>query len=253
MLTDDTQLTLATCETLSNGHFDPDKLAKTFLKYYKERRIVGMGSSTLKAMQDLDAGISWLQSGRSGEFAAVNGAAMRIAPFAFFPSVSRDDIFNACKITHRNDEAYTGALAVYLSVKCILNKQWDGHNNLIELLIPQLPDTRVRDRLIEINNLKESESITGISRLGNNGYVVNSIPFAIFSATQVLKLGMRAMFEEIIDTGGDTDTNCSVAGQISGTLLGSKQIPRDLTDELKILSDYVWMKNIIDKAKEQID
>ena len=83
-LSDDTQLTLATCEALTQGALTPDEIAQHLLRWFRERRISGIGSATLKAMRDLDAGVHWALAGARGEMAAGNGAAMRIAPLAFF-------------------------------------------------------------------------------------------------------------------------------------------------------------------------
>ena len=253
-ITDDTQLTLATCEALCDSNrFTPDLLANWFVRYYQQRKLIGIGASTLKAIIELEAGGHWSQVGRTGEYAAGNGAAMRIAPLAFINTITNEDIRNSCRITHRNDEAYTGALAVIHSIRAILNKSWLGDNSLFDILIPQLPDTRVRDRLIEINSLPENTTIAEIARLGNNGYVVNSIPFAIFAASVVLKTGMTSMFQAIIDSGGDTDTNASIAGQIAGTLIGKENIPVNLIDQLKLLKQYKWIKEIVDKTKTKIE
>ena len=45
-----------------------------------------------------------------------DGAAMRLAPLAFVLDSDRDDdrrtIRDVCRITHRNDEAYVGGLAI---------------------------------------------------------------------------------------------------------------------------------------------
>jgi ADP-ribosylglycohydrolase len=83
-LTDDTQLSLATCEGLTESpNPNPEIIAAHFSEWFRERRITGIGSSTLKAMKDLMLGAHWALAGRSGEMAAGNGAAMRIAPLAF--------------------------------------------------------------------------------------------------------------------------------------------------------------------------
>lgn len=248
-ITDDTQLTLATCEVLAEGLFTPERLASKFVAYYRSKKLSGVGASTLKAIVDHEAGFHWKQAARSGTFAAGNGAAMRIAPFAFYPGITNNDIFDACSVTHRNDEAYAGALAVYLAVKAALFGDWTGTNNLFNLIIPQLPDTIVRDRLIAINNFSGSESIADIAALGNNGYVVNSIPFALYCASQMPKIGLKAMYEAIIQSGGDTDTNASIAGQIAGALLGIDGIPEELHQQLKTLQLYPWMESIIKKSK----
>jgi len=251
-ITDDTQLTLATCEALGGDFYSTDKLAGRFLDYYRKKKLSGVGASTLKALRDLDAGIHWRQSGRIGEYSAGNGAAMRIAPFAFFPSISREDIYNATRITHHNDEAYVGALAVFLSIKSILEKEWNGTNDLFEIIITQLPDTKTRDRLVEISQLSKTVTIEEVSKLGNNGYVVNSVPFAIYAATQVLKIGMEKMFEKIIQTGGDTDTNSSIAGQIAGALIGYDHIPKELRHKVEQLKEYRWITEIIDHTRKSM-
>lgn len=92
-LSDDTQLTLATCEAIIEiGRPEPEAIAKSFLRWFRERRISGVGASTLKALRDLDAGVHWTLAGRKGEMAAGNGAAMRIAPVAFLVDPHRDDL-----------------------------------------------------------------------------------------------------------------------------------------------------------------
>jgi len=246
--TDDTRLTMATCEALyTDGDFDAALLAGMFVRYYKAKRLTGIGASTLKAIVELEAGAHWSQVGREGEYAAGNGAAMRIAPFAFFPNITRQKLRDACRITHRNDEAYVGALAVYLSIKAAISGAWTGENNLFDLIIPELPDTRVRDRLIEINAIHNNSDIRSVALLGNNGYVVNSIPFAIFAATQVYKTGMHEMYKSVIDAGGDTDTNASLAGQIAGAVYTN--IPAELISNLKAVDNYEWMMSVVERTK----
>lgn len=234
-LTDDTQLTLATCEILGmHRKIEPAVLAAHFLLYYKQGRLSGVGASTLKALRDLEAGIPWQYAGRIGEYAAGNGAAMRIAPLAFC-DISREGIYDVCRITHHHTEAYAGALAVVLAIRAIIEEKevWTA-------LIDHLPDTLVRDRIIEI---ERCNSITAAAALGNNGYVVNSVPLAIFAATN--ESDMEQMYIELIKAGGDTDTNASIAGQIRGAQLGIDQIPGALYRKLQILPEYEWIQRIL--------
>jgi len=247
-LTDDTFFTLATCEAITKNDFClPENLATELLRYYKIYKIPGIGASTLKALRELEVGGHWSLVGRKGEYAAGNGAAMRISPFAFYEIYTRENIRDFCLITHNNDEAYVGALCVFLSIKNILNGKWNGENNLIDLLINEIPDTKVRDRLIKINELGNHKTITEIAKLGNDGYVVNSIPFSIFCATKVLDLGFTNVIQEIINSGGDTDTNASIFGQISGALIGIENIPNELTKKLEKVKEYKLITEIIQK------
>ena len=118
--------------------------------WYRDRRISGIGASTLKSLTELSAGGHWAMVGATGEHSAGNGAAMRIAPLAFFLDPANDSdrttIRDVCRITHRNDEAYLGALAILYSIS---RSKLDHY--LIEYLIDQLPDSRIRERFLEIN------------------------------------------------------------------------------------------------------
>ncbi|GAB2789863.1 ADP-ribosylglycohydrolase family protein [Hymenobacter latericoloratus] len=232
-ITDDTQLTLATCEVLAIGSFHPELLAERFQGYYQQGKLVGLGASTLKAVRDLAAGIHWTQAGRRGQYAAGNGAAMRVAPFAFYPATTRQHLYDACRITHHNEEAYAGALAVYLAIKAATTGTWNGRNNLLSLLLPELPDTNLKDRLLVINEYPTTATIADVARLGNNGYVVNSVPFAIFCATKIFDLGLAGLLQQLIATGGDTDTNASIAGQLAGAVVGLAGIPAGLLSKLE--------------------
>jgi len=248
-ITDDTQLTLATAEAmLEDPALNPETFAKHYLQLYRQKRLNGLGASTLKALRELDMGIHWSQAGRTGEYAAGNGAAMRIAPLAFREDISNTRIREICSITHRNDEAYAGALAVVVAIRLAVTGEWTGKNNLIQLIIPQLPDTRVRDRLIEIENMID---LNAVAALGSDGYVVHSVPLAITAAGKVGELGIENVFQTLIDAGGDTDTNCSIAGQIMGALVGEQGIPQQLSELLKTLPEYRWMRSVLEQMEKE--
>jgi ADP-ribosylglycohydrolase len=244
--TDDTQLTLATCEAiLEDVTIASNTLVKYFLKYYNAGQIHGIGAATLKALQELNLGAHWSQTGRKGEFAAGNGSAMRIAPLGFIEDISRERIREISYITHQNEEAYVGALAVVLAIKEILKGNWEN-DSLLMKIIPQLPDTNVKDRLITLQKM-EHVSIQEAGKLGSNGYVVNSVPLAIFAAQKIQSQSIEHIFESLIEVGGDTDTNCSIAGQLIGAMVGIDNIPQKLIDNIKPLAGYTQLENIINR------
>jgi ADP-ribosyl-[dinitrogen reductase] hydrolase len=150
-LTDDTQLTLLTLEALcQEPALSPARLATCLVEAYTRGQLTGLGASTVHALRGLQVGGRWSQVGRGGEYGAGNGAAMRSAPFAFWPQVDRTQLRDFCRLTHHHEEAYVGALALVLAIRAVLNGQWTGAESLLALLVPQLPDTRVRDRLVAI-------------------------------------------------------------------------------------------------------
>ena len=253
-ITDDTQLTLATCEALIEDiNLDPDVLVKYFVSLFSSGKIRGIGASTLKAFQELQVGGHWSQVGRKGEYAAGNGAAMRIAPLAFFEHISRERIEEVCSITHKNTEAYVGALSIVMAIKHIIEGDWLDDINLMKLIVNDLPDSGIKDRLVELSYLSNTTSITEVINLfGNNGYVVNSVPLAIFAANKIKEKTINPIFEELIKGGGDTDTNCSITGQIIGAYVGIQNVPKALLEELKILPEYPWIKEKTEKLSEKL-
>ncbi len=224
-ISDDTQLTLATCESiLESGGIRPDHLASKFAEWYDAGRITGIGASTLKAMRDLSAGTHWALAGSRGEYAAGNGAAMRIAPLAFLlDPESRSDrtlIQDVCRITHHNDEAYAGALAVIVAVRTALKGSASSESSFLEAASRAVPDSAVKDRINELLSCNLSEEALP-SRFGTSGWVVDSVPLALYCAQSILRnTPLASVLAQAIELGGDTDTIASIAGQIAGTAVG---------------------------------
>ena len=234
-LSDDTQLTLATCEAITgcDGSVDPAAIAEAFARWHRAKRITGMGSNTLKALTELVAGGHWALVGGKGERAAGSGAAMRAAPLAFCldpnDEAQRRTIRDISRITHHNEEAYAGALAVVAAAHAAANGMWDGSNDLLRLVIEILPDTQVRDRLVPLTEIdKETPLLEIARRFGCSGYVAESVPLALYGASRIRSLDFRTLLIELIACGGDTDTNASMAGQVAGALIGRARLPEDL-------------------------
>nr|WP_247672603.1 ADP-ribosylglycohydrolase family protein [Aquimarina sp. MMG016] len=81
--------------------------------------------------------------------------------------------------------------------------------------------------------------------MGNDGYVVNSVPLAIAVANKIQEIGIEEMYSQLIKIGGDTDSNCTIAGQIAGSLIGRKGIPEKLINKLSHLNEYDWIEMTI--------
>ena len=242
-ISDDTQLTLATCESIVEAaRVSPENIAAHFVDWYRTRRITGMGSSTLKALRDLDAGMHWALAGARGEMSAGNGAAMRIAPLAFHldPGLAehRQTIRDVCRITHHNEEAYVGALAIVTAIRFLAFGNSSSPDQIFEEVVAYLPDSRVRDRIVELSALPNDQPVNDVaSQFGSSGYVVESVPLALYAARSVDRLPIDAVLRNVIEAGGDTDTIASMTGQIAGTWIGGSQIPSELIELLPDLSN----------------
>ena len=241
-ISDDSQLTLATCESIIEASkVSAEHIAQNFVRWYRARRITGMGSSTLKALRDLDAGCHWALAGAKGEMSAGNGAAMRIAPLAFHLNPEHDPdrqlIRDISRITHHNEEAYAGALAMVSAIRSLAF----GESTPGEILhngSRYLPDSRLRDRIMQVSDLS-GESIAAIAaQFGASAYVVDSVPLALFAARLIEHYPFAELLRMVIEAGGDTDTNASMTGQLAGAWIGAANIPKTMI-ELLPESTYV--------------
>ena len=217
---------------LSNGKVDPGSVAASLLRWFRARRLRGVGSSTLKALRDLDAGCHWALAGRKGDRAAGNGAAMRIAPLAFCTEPNtcegRQLIRDVCRITHHNDEAYVGALAIILAIQASMDSPGTP---LLSKVASSLPDSVVRDRLLALAGA-EMTIREAASKNGTSGFVADSVPLALFASQQVFRIGFAETLDQLIRVGGDTDTIASMACQVAGAALGLESLPGDLLERL---------------------
>ena len=225
-ITDDTQLTLATCEgILEVGRLEPEAIARSFARWFEQGRISGIGSSTLKALRDLSFGAHWAIAGATGERSAGNGAAMRIAPLAFCVDPLSDggrlEIRDICSITHKHEEAFCGALAIAVAIAL-------PGLDYLPAIMSCLPDCRTRDRLAELS-AEAAASIADLGcRFGASGYVVESVPLALVAASRAGAMGFQDAVFSTISCGGDTDTTGSMVGQIVGSKVGLSGIPEEL-------------------------
>ena len=238
-ISDDSQLTLATCESIIElGKVSPEHIAQQFVHWYRARRITGMGASTLKALRDLDAGVHWALAGAKGEMSAGNGAAMRIAPLAFHldPAIAeeRQTIRDVCRITHHSEEAYVGALAIVVAIRSLAFNR-SSPSQLLANVLKSLPDSRVRDRIVELDKLPNDLLPAEVgSQFGSSGYVVESVPLALYGARQIDRFQFDVVLRNVIEAGGDTDTIASMTGQIAGAWIGASSMPRNLVGSLEI-------------------
>jgi ADP-ribosylglycohydrolase len=238
VVTDDTQLTLATCEALiENRGVDASSIAARFVVWFRQGRLTGLGSSTTKALRDLSDGAHWALAGAKGERAAGNGSAMRIAPLAFMldplDERARRSLRDVSRITHHHDEAYSGALAVAAAVRFAASPDYQmGH--LLEDVAAVLPDSKVRDRLVRYASFSDDVQPADIGHTwGSSGFVADSVPLALFAARAFGRRNFVEVIASAINAGGDTDTIGSITGQVAGAAVGMSGLSDDLLARLR--------------------
>src|ERR1700722_3757837 len=156
---------------------------------------------------------------------------MRVAQLAFplDPSKAGDRtiIRDVCRITHHNDEAYVGALAVVLSIRSVLAGIWSQQHKFLSAVVDSFPDSAVRDRIEELIQLQLSPSRVS-SHFNTSGHVVAAVPLALHYAQYIAEEPLSVVLARPISAGGDTDTIASLTGQLAGTVVRATGVPHDL-------------------------
>lgn len=220
-VTDDTQLTLATCEAMvAERRVSAESIARSFAGLWRSGELTGAGASTVKALRDLAAGQHWALSGASGDRTGGNGAAMRIAPVAIaldaWEASNRLVLRDVVRITHRHEESWAGALALALALRSLraTHEAHIEHRVALTDIAAALPDSHVRDNLHQLAALSEGQDLSRAAEItGTSGYAAESVPLALFAGCMTWRsLGDAVL--EMVALGGDTDTNASMTAQL---------------------------------------
>lgn len=121
--TDDTQLTVATLESIVRlGHIDPAAIARSIARLWRSQAVVGPGGACTAAADKLLAGVPWSESGAPvGQ--AGNGTAMRTAPLGLYflarPDELPDVVAQVCRITHQDPRSIAGGVAIASAARCL--------------------------------------------------------------------------------------------------------------------------------------
>jgi ADP-ribosylglycohydrolase len=250
--TDDTNMALSVFATLRRyGKIDQDKLVEDFALRYDPRR--KYGPAMHRMLGRVAEGENWrevaanLFAGGMGSFG--NGAAMRVAPLgAYFADDLEAAIENAklsAEITHSHPEGVAGAIAVAVATAFSwLTRNSTSHEPkaFLNLVLPHVPDSKVKSLLEQARNLPEGASVQlAVSVLGNGSQITaqDTVPFALWCAAQQLNDFEEALWLTVSGL-GDRDTTCAIVGGILGARLGVQKIPAQWLERREALPNWTF-------------
>lgn len=244
--TDDTQFTFAIVDALAAGA-DSD-LPRRVVAKYRQLEPRRWGPSTSRAMDRLDGGVSWLDSG--ADAGPTNGAAMRAAPFGVvwaLRELSKEDAFDLLRpvmeITHGHPASVVAAFGQAFAVRRLLlidpqdlNLQtfWISVVEMVDWAERMFDhaDRTISDRLSRLEP-ESGQDVDSLLELTDGAGIEARAawPFALAMFCTRTE-DVRAALADTVSAGGDADTTGAMVGALAGALHGWSAFPPALQDGL---------------------
>lgn len=220
---------------LEKERLDVEDLAGRLLRWRRENGR-GIGFLTANVIREIEGGtpasdaafVVWHRYGRN---AAGNGAIMRCAPIAMRwwsdPMIRLTEAIASATVTHWDPRCVWSTVAMVE----ILSALVIGNANLPALrtwLDDQGAPAEVAEA-IEAGNTRTLEDFE-LDEEASMGYTMKALEVAVWSLSQ--DRDFEEVLIDVINAGGDTDTNGAVVGAVMGARTGSSGIPES------------WLENI---------
>ncbi len=228
--TDDTeQMLVLACSLIDNNGFDVTDFSQKISKWGKDAlkdpiRKSFVGPSSALAIERLNSGISWKESG-SGIPSC--GSAMRVAPVGMFWDDLDDVESNAALSsmpTHNSKTSIAGAVAVAIAVRCALDEK-ECADIISETCTRTLKyDAGLSEKIRLSFELRNNDPEEVFSELGTSYLAIDTVPCAFYCFTGHFEEPENAIIEAV-NAGGDTDSIACITGALCGALHGRDYIP----------------------------
>ena len=243
--TDDTAMALEIVANLREfGEINPDALARGFARRYAADPNRGYGGAMFQLLPAIGAGDWRVEAPKlfdgTGSFG--NGAAMRAAPigayFADDPERVAQEARRSARVTHAHPEGVAGAVAVAMAA-CFMARAGSDEIDLISEVLPYLPDSEVRLRLTQAQQMEDltSEQVAEILGSGQAVTAMDTVPFCLWCAHHEGLYFEEALWHTVAGL-GDRDTTCAIVGGIVGARVGVAGIPREWREKRESLGEF---------------
>jgi ADP-ribosyl-[dinitrogen reductase] hydrolase len=254
---DDTQLTVAVAEgMIAAGGLDMDAQKEVHVKALRESTN-GWGGSTRESVRRMANGKHWSQSGQGGSdvgrgTGAGNGVPMKIAPVGAWVALSANpsEVYGEAvrfavdlsRMTHQTSVSASAALAQMTAIEACLRNTPDtfspdrfidavvGASFIGSTIIPETGPDNITERFKLLGNHGQFDTDRIVAELKGGCYAYESVPFTFMFLVKNYQT-VEALYD-VINAGGDTDSNGSMLGANLGALHGPGVFPQHLHDAL---------------------
>ena len=244
--TDDTQLTLATIESIvRRGDLEPADVARCIASLWKNDSVVGPGGACTRAATTFLRTRDWTTCGAPvGQ--AGNGTAMRTAALGLFflrdPERLPAAVADISRITHQDPRSVAGGIAIAKATQLLATGEHrDAVGFCSEVAAAMRPyETAFADLVEALPSRLEEDRESALSAIAWAGsprpefsrpvitpFVVPTVLAALWSLLKEPDSWTGAV-AEAIGLGGDVDTLGAIVGALAGARLGATAIPAHL-------------------------
>jgi len=231
-ITDDSELALCLGHGLvaGKGKLDLDRIAEQYRKWIESGPFdvgITIGTALRAALGKKEDLAKCIRKGASNsQGSQSNGSLMRITPLCIWASkLSREDLIKAVqeetKLTHPNKTAINTSVAYVYTIQHLLNNKGDfaGAYKKCQEIVEYLEDGELRGWMDNIDQEKLPPADKNI------GWARIAFSYSLFYLKN--NMSYDAAMRDLLKRGGDTDTNCCIAGGMLGALHGCDKLPKD--------------------------
>ena len=229
-ITDDSEMEMCLMSALiacrNEEYFPLEAISEEYIKLYKSEPF-DIGQTTTYALLDANNASDMLTNSHEyNEHSESNGSLMRCIPLAVFGmNKNTETIMNMAELenelTHPNKlvSEITGIYCVIISDMLVkqTNNQEINIDGIISSVSKLITNKHIYDWFHigrKLTNLKEYDCIK------NEGHVKHAFIFVIYFLHNIKKYNYETAISEVLQCGGDTDTNAKIVGNLFGAYYG---------------------------------
>jgi ADP-ribosylglycohydrolase len=241
--TDDTDQMLCIAKAIiKDKGINPQSVAKEFYAWLNNRPM-GIGQNTIKVLTqphyvdnpEQAAKLIWE---RSGKQSAANGALMRTSILGLFGSNLKENAENISKLTHYDPRCIGSCVILDTLINHLINDTTLSPDEIIA--IGNGYDSRINEYIVLSQN--KDISCLELDKEPGIGYTLRTLSAGLWTYFNAKTFEDGLL--QVVNEGGDADTNGAVAGSILGAKFGYSMIPEKY---IKGLYHYDELKEIAEK------
>lgn len=233
--TDDTNQMLCILDSLLERRtVDPNDIAARFARWFRsDGRGIGRHTYNILRMpqyvqRPYEISEFFWKFSRCNS--APNGALMRTCITGIWNYLDEEAVYgnteDICRLTHFDPRCVGSCVIIAHIIRCELLGQTVAESDLLALGARYAPEI---GEFVRLGCQPEIEKLR-LDDLDTRGYTLRTLAAGLWAYN--FGTDFRSVIQTLIAAGGDTDTNCAVAGALLGSRLGFAALPEDWVHEL---------------------